>query len=307
MNKNDQNTRRNFLKTASSLAAVAMVEPFFECVKKTKPFLSFSTLGCPKWSFETIVTCAAKNGYHGIELRGLQGQLDLTKCPEFSSPARITASKKLVVDSGLKIVDLGSSAKMHIADPTKRKIQLDEAKRFIDLAVSLNCPYVRVFPDDLPKEQDRNETIELIINGLRELGDYAKGSTVSVLLESHGKVVSKDILHQIMQNAENSHIGLIWDVWNMWSVTKEPPKEVHEKLKKYIRHIHIKDAKLIAGKEQYVPIGQGEAPLSEAIKALRKDGYKGYYSFEWEKMWHPDIEEPENVLPFYPKAMQKYF
>ena len=26
---------------------------------------------------------------------------------------------------------------------------------------------------------------------------------------------------------------------------------------------------------------------------IKKGGYKGYDSFEWEKLWHPGIEEPE--------------
>ena len=35
-------------------------------------------------------------------------------------------------------------------------------------------------------------------------------------------------------------------------------------------------------------------------------GYKGYYSFEWEKKWHPDIEEPEIAIPQYAKVMREY-
>ena len=299
-------TRREFLKTSSGLVGLAFAAPTLG-IGKRKPLLAFSTLGCPKWSFETILKYAAENHYDGIEIRGIQDQMDLPKCPEFNTPERIKVSRKLVEDKGLKIVDLGSSAKMHIADAAQRKINMDEAKRFIDLAAQLNCPYVRVFPDDLPANQDRNETIDLIIKGLLELGNHAKGSNVTVLLESHGKVVGKDILHQIMQAAEHPHVGLIWDILNMWSVTKESPKEVHQKLKKYIRHIHVKDAILKDGKENYVQIGQGEAPLAEAITALVKGGYKGYYSFEWEKRWHPEIEEPEIVIPDYPKAMKKYF
>ena len=79
-----QATRRDFLKTASGIAVGVLIEPFLGFTKK-KPLFSFSTLGCPKWSFETIINCAADNGYNGIEIRGLQGQLDLPKCPEFSS------------------------------------------------------------------------------------------------------------------------------------------------------------------------------------------------------------------------------
>lgn len=299
-------TRRDFIKTTAGLAGVAFAPTVFG-FKKMKPLLSFSTLGCPKWSFDTILKCAVDNGYDGIEIRGIQGQLDLPKCPEFSSPERITTTRKLVEDKGLRIVDLGSSAQMHHADVTKRKTQMDEAKRFIDLAQQVGCPYIRVFPNDLPKDQDRNATIDLIIKGLLELGDYAKGSKVTVLLESHGEVVGSEILHQIMRASEHPHVGLIWDVLNMWSVTKESPTKVHEKLKKYIRHTHIKDAKLIDGKEHYVFLGQGEAPIAEAITALTKDNYRGFYSFEWEKLWHPEIEEPEAAFPDYPKAMRKYF
>ena len=33
--------------------------------------------------------------------------------------------------------------------------------------------------------------------------------------------------------------------------------------------------------------------MRRQIQALVKLGYRGYYNFEWEKRWHPEIEEPE--------------
>jgi sugar phosphate isomerase/epimerase len=297
--------RRQFLKHAAGLIAIPFAAPLFDLVKH-KPLFSFSTLGCPNWTFETIVKCAAENAYQGIELRGLKGELDLTKCPEFS-PVNLNSTKRVLADKGLKIIGLGSSAKMHLAAPAERQKNLDEAKRFIELAQKLDCPYVRVFPDDLPKDQDRDATIQLIIQGLQALASFAKDTKVSILLESHGKVVSQDLLHQIMSGANHPKVGLIWDIWNMWSVTKESPKAVYAKLKPYIKHIHVKDAKTVDGKPRYVPIGQGDCPLAEALTALNKGGFKGFYSFEWEKMWHPELEEPEEVLPEYPKLIREYF
>ncbi|MFN8356833.1 MAG: sugar phosphate isomerase/epimerase family protein [Spirosomataceae bacterium] len=299
-------SRRDFILAASGLAGLSAAS-LSALPKSAKPLLSFSTLGCPKWSFDTILQYATDNQYNGIEIRGIQGQLDLSKCAEFSNATTIATTRKKVEDKGLRIVDLGSSAQLHHASPDKRKSNLDEAKRFIDLAQQLNCPFVRVFPNDLPKDQDRNSTIDLIINGLLELGNYAKGSKVTVLLESHGEVVGSALLNQIMKAAEHPHVGLIWDIFNMWLVTKESPTMVHQQLSKYIRHVHVKDAKIINGKEQYVLLGQGEAPVAEAIAALVKSSYKGYYSFEWEKLWHPEIDEPEVAIPAYPKAMQQYF
>jgi len=275
--------------------------------KKNEPLLSFSTLGSPDWPFNKIVEFARTNNYHGIELRGLQRQLDLTKCPEFSSADNIRATKKVVEQNGLKIINLGSSSYLHLPAGAEREKHLDDAKRFIDLARQLNCPYVRVFPNNLPKNEDKQVVLERIAAGLTELGNYSKGSNVMVLMETHGEVVQSADIKKIMEISQPAGVGLIWDIFNMWSVTKEPPREAYSVLKPYIRHTHIKDAKIFDGKTQYTLLGQGESPIFEAINLLASDDYKGYYSFEWEKLWHPEIAEPEIAFAAYSKTMQEYF
>lgn len=298
-------TRREFLKT-TGLIAGASLGLSFDLVKKYKPLLSFSTLGCPDWTFKSIVEFAVANGYDGLELRGIQRELDLPKCPEFNSKANIQATVQLMNDNNLKFVGLGSSANLHLAESSQRAKNLDDAKRFIDLAHQIGCPYVRVFPNNFPKDQERNATIDLIVNGLLELGDCAKESKVKVLMETHGEVVYVADLERIMKAAEHPHVGLIWDALNMWTITKEPPAEVYASLKKYIHHAHIKNARLADGKINYVLLEKGDVPIFEAIDALLNDGYKGYYSFEWEKLWHPEIDPPEVALADYPKAMARH-
>lgn len=177
---------------------------------------------------------------------------------------------------------------------------MDDAKRFIDLAQQLSCPYIRVFPNDFPKDQDKNLLKELIAKGLIELGNYADHTNVSVLLETHGQVVYVTDLADIMKASAHKHVGLIWDAYNMWSVTKESPKDVYALLKDYIRHTHIKDAKQIDGKERYVLLGTGDSPIFEAVDIFAKNSYTGL-------LQHPEIDEPEAAIAGYPKAMQKYF
>jgi hypothetical protein len=46
--------------------------------------------------------------------------------------------------------------------------------------------------------------------------------------------------------------------------------------------------------------------VREIVRVLAASGYRGYYCFEWEKMWHPDIDEPEVAFPQYAKVMRQY-
>ncbi|GAB4035715.1 sugar phosphate isomerase/epimerase family protein [Spirosoma jeollabukense] len=299
-------TRRSALKTTVAGLATAMLGPVMGFDTK-KPQLSFSTLGCPKWDMDTILKTAVKSGYQGVEFRGLQGELDLIKCLEFSTAARAKETRDRFASQGIRICNLGSSAQLHHADVQKRAQHLDGARRFIDLAQQLNCPYVRVFPDQLPPDQPREKTLQLISEGLLELGKYAKDKSVTVLLESHGELTRSDLLVQIFQSASHPNVGLIWDIVNMWVDAKEAPKTVYEKLHTHIRHVHVKDVRIVGDAHQYVLLGKGEAPLREAIDALKAGGYGGYYSFEWEKLWHPEIEDPDVAIPNYPTAMKAYF
>src|ERR1022692_4365349 len=141
-------SRRQFLKATSLLMTVPLVPDLFR-MKKYHPLLSFSTLGCPDWTFPTIVDFAVQHNYDGIELRGILREMNLTKCPEFS-PSQIAGTLSLMKDKRLSFVDLGSSTNLHIAGSAERTNNLDEAKRFIDLAEKINCPHVRVFPNNFP-------------------------------------------------------------------------------------------------------------------------------------------------------------
>lgn len=271
------------------------------------PKLSFSTLGCPDWNFDKITAFAAEHDYKGLEIRGIQRELDLVKSPVFSSASARSLTMARMKEKGLRFVGLGSSSTLHFKEAVKRKAQLEDGKRFIDLAEQLNCPYVRVFPNNFPKEQTKEETMELIKAGLLELSTHAKGSGVEVLMETHGDLVYMADLEKIMKEVGSSKIGLIWDISNMWTVTGEAPSMVYPVLKKYIRHVHVKDAIKEEGKLRYTFLGKGQVPVFEGIDLLARDKYKGYYSFEWEKLWHPEIAEPELALADYPKAMKAHF
>ena len=68
------------------------------------PLLSFSTLGCPDWPLEKILDVAVANNYKGIEIRGIQREMDLSKSHHFNSNATIKETRKKFSDRNLRIV-----------------------------------------------------------------------------------------------------------------------------------------------------------------------------------------------------------
>jgi sugar phosphate isomerase/epimerase len=292
-------TRRAFL--AAAAAGPAFLKTAWAAPRLP---LAFSTLGCPKWDWKKILDTASQHGFAALELRGLLDEMDLPKSPQFTG-AKLKESLKDLSALGLKVSDLGASARLGEPDATKRAAQLDEAKRNIDLAHDLKSPYVRVFGGKLLKGQSMEDATERIVAGFRELHDHAKAAGVVLLIESHDEFVTSPSLLGILQGANLPTAQLLWDAHHT-CVAGEKPAETFKQLGKYVRHTHLKDSKPAAGGRQYVLTGDGEVPMKETVKVLAAAGYKGYYCFEWEKRWHPEIEDPEIAIPHYAKAMREY-
>lgn len=297
------NSRRQFLKIIASAAGAPVL--LRANGKRTTLPLAFSTLGCPKWDWRTILSRAKEYGYAAIELRGIQDELDLPKCPEFSK-AWLPVTKADLAAAELTICCLGSSARLHETEPPKRKSQIDEAKRFIDLARSLSAPFVRVFGDQIPQNQPKQDVVKRVIDGLAELTQHARGSGVSVLIESHGDFCNSSLLLDVLGSKTSGSVGLLWDVHHTVVFGSEQPADTLQHLGQYVRHTHIKDSQPKGNTVQYVLTGLGTIPLAETVRLLIRQGYKGLYSFEWEKRWHPEIEEPEIAFPHFVERMKQY-
>lgn len=254
--------------------------------------IGFSTLGCPKWTWPQILDYAAAHGYAGVELRGLLAHMDLTLVPELG-PDRVGEAKRQVAARGLSVTCLSASANMHEMDAAKRTAQLDEGRRFIDLAHALGAPYVRVFGNNYVAGVPRAEMLAHIAGGLRTLGEYARPKDVTVVIESHGDFTDSPALLALLQQADSPNVALLWDAHHTFVSGKEEPEDTVRQLGRYIRHVHLKDSIPAGEGRRYVLTGTGAVPVKRQIEALVKLGYRGNYNFEWEKRWHSEIEEPE--------------
>jgi sugar phosphate isomerase/epimerase len=114
-----------------------------------------------------------------------------------------------------------------------------------------------------------------------------------VLIESHGDFTDSPTLLELMRRADSPAVAILWDAHHTFAFGKEPPETTVREIGKYIRHTHLKDSVPAGDDRKYVLTGTGEVPVRRQVEALVKMDYRGFYSFEWEKRWHPEIEEPE--------------
>jgi sugar phosphate isomerase/epimerase len=298
-------TRRGFLTTVGAgLAAPAILRAQSRSGRYP---IAFSTLGCPAWNWKTILDAADRLGYAGIELRGLAGEMDLPKVPEFTG-ANLAAAKKDLDALGLVVAGLGASSRMHEKDPAVRAAQFDEGRRFIDLARAMGVKYVRMFGDRIPEGEPRDEVMKRVVDGFQSMAGYAGPAGVTVLIESHGDFTKSPDIEHVLTRVGTPNFQLLWDAHHSFVAGGEGPADTFARIGKWARHTHLKDSRPAAtpGDRRYVLVGTGEVPVSEQVRVMAAAGYTGFYCFEWEKKWHPEIEDPEVAFPHYAKTMGEY-
>ena len=161
-------TRRSFLATLGT--GLAAAPGLLRAQSRSARYpIAFSTLGCPGWSWKTILENADKLGYAALELRGIAGEMDLPKVPEFTG-SRLAEAKRDLAALGIVVSDLGASARMHEKDPAVRAQQFDEGRRFIDLAQAMGVKYVRMFGDKIPEGEPKDEVMKRVVEGFRSDG-----------------------------------------------------------------------------------------------------------------------------------------
>lgn len=298
-----------------------------------QPKLAFSTLGCPDWSFDEMVARGVEYGYDGVEIRLLERETELLQRPEFRPP-QLAERKRQLTDAGLRVCGLASSVRFEETDAATRATQLATGRAYCDLAKELGASFVRVFGDTLAAERDESEQLDWIASGLQQLGEYAATVGIDILIETHGDFCRSDKMSALMNRVRCPAVGVLWDTHHPWRFHNEPIADTWGALKTWTRHTHWKDsvtrpaplqqevsaavaAQIAAAAKlahatntghqhaDYVLFGGGEFPARECLQRLLDDGYSGWFSLEWEKMWHPQIEGPEVAVRLFPQKFRE--
>jgi len=237
-------------------------------------------------------------------LRAVGGSLDLLGRAEFA-PAQLATTRAYFEDAGIEICCVDTSCAFHSADENERANQVKIALGHADLAARLGASLIRVFPDTIQAAAERAETRDWIVASLRDVAERLPDG-VNVALETHGDFARAEYAAEIVTLANHPQVKLIWDVANSVAAGDDI-QHAARVVQPYLAHVHLRDARPVAGLEHWLPVlaGVGRVSFAEAVAALGELNYDGFVSFEWEKYWHPEIEAPGVALPDFIDAIRK--
>jgi sugar phosphate isomerase/epimerase len=245
-----------------------------------------------------VIDIACSSGYDGVELRFLEGEDSLWKLPAFQGSA-LAAAKRMISDSGLLIACVGTSCRFHSPDRSERERWIEEGTRMAELAAALDSPGIRVFGDKVQPGADRDSTRNWIAESARRLAEEMRETDVEVWLETHGDFASSAETMRIVELADCTHVGVVWDPANCFTDGKENPLDAPDAFGTALRHVHLRDLRCRAGVSEPALTGSGQFPLREIVARLKAVDYERFVSFEWEKKWRPELSEPEIAIPHF--------
>lgn len=186
---------------------------------------------------------------------------------------------RTLADHGLAVSSIGSPIGKIFVDEDFES-HLERARHAAEVAHTLGAPYIRVFsfftrPGDDPATH-RDEVLRRM-GALAQVAEHAD----LILLHENEKQIYGDTPARcldIIESVGSPHLRVAWDPANFVQVGVRPFTEAYAALRPHLEYMQIKDAHAANGVVTVAGDGDGELP--ETLRALRDDGFDGFFSLE---------------------------
>lgn len=223
--------------------------------------------------FDTQLEAIREWGLTHIELRAADG----VNVSDFT-PEKVREVKAKLEAAGIQVSSIGSPiGKITIQEDFAP--HLEKLKRTLEIQKEMGAPYVRMFSFYLPKDRDPEEFRGKVMEQVGAMAEEAKAWD-SVLLHENEKGIYGDNASrcgELMDAFFGPHFQAVFDFANFVEVGQET-LPAYERLKPFIRYVHIKDA--LKQEKKVVPAGRGNGHVKEILADLIGSGFHGFLSLE---------------------------
>ncbi|HKQ75868.1 MAG TPA: TIM barrel protein [Blastocatellia bacterium] len=230
------------------------------------------------WDIPTIIKNCEATGFEAVELRTTHNH---GVEPALSRERRVEVKNRFA-GTNVRLLSLGSVCEFHSPERSTVLNNINECKRFIELAHDIGAIGVKVRPNGIPKEVPEENTIAQIGAALRECGEFAKGAGVEVWVEVHGRESSQPArMAKMMQAANHPQVAICWNS-NPEDVTNGSVKQSFALLKPWLRSAHINE------------LWKPEYPWRELFGLMKAARYNRYCLAEI-----PETTDPVRLMRYY--------
>ena len=202
------------------------------------------------------------------------GELD----PELTTEEDKQRLRDTLARLGMEISALCGDLGRGFVKPDHIEEDVAKTKRMMDLAKSLG---VRVLTSHIGRIPENSNAAgwRTAAEALEEIG--AHGDAIGVVFASETGPESGASLAKFLRGLKAQSIKVNYDPANMVMGGFDPVRGVYD-LKGFIVHTHAKDGIGPGENRGEVPLGEGEVPWPEYLRALKETGYDGYLTIERE-------------------------
>jgi len=201
--------------------------------------------------------------------------------------AQLDQVGKTLAAHGLRVSSIGSPiGKIGVADDFGEHLRRFD--RALHVAALLGAPYLRLFSFFLPAGDDPATHRDEVLRRMAALAERAAGQSAGhsaghevILLHENEKGIYGDSPARcldIVESVGSPLLRLAWDAANFVQCGFRPHTDGYAMLRPHLEYVQIKDAVLATG--AVVPAGQGDGEVRETLRALRADGFTGFFSLE---------------------------
>ena len=245
--------------------------------------------------FEIAARLAKQHECEALEIRSIWD-----KAPQDLDENDILKINGIKEKYNLSICAISSSVfKCDINDKTAIENSYETFRKSAMLANSVDAKIIRVFTF---WKNNNTDNINKIIKHVTEISGMAKKFNVAVAVEPDPSVNCSDAeeLYKLFKILDLPNVYILWDPGNQIynDDFKEPYPKGYRLIKKYIKHIHLKDAvRTEEGLAEGVLLGNGMLDVKGQLNALLNDGYDGFIVLEPHFRLKSKLSEQELMLP----------
>jgi sugar phosphate isomerase/epimerase len=249
-------------------------------------------IGKGKIKLQDTVKLVAELGFSGIEFIDLPGDT-------YDEKRSLARELRQSADShGLTIIAYSIGANLALSTQSELDAEVSRICRQLEIANVMGCSVMR---HDICHSLGKSGMLRsyglmlpTIADACRRIAEYGATLGIKTCVENHGFVFQDSYrVEELFNRVAHDNFGLLVDIANFACADEHCPDAV-SRVAPYAVHVHAKDMHLSSSpREGYSQtrgcnyfkgaiFGEGDVSAEKSLKILKKAGYDGFYSIEFE-------------------------